>query len=1687
MVDDVKDITETAESKEALDRARLSRERREAEQRKRLDELRAHAAAAQAQREKRDEDRRRRQAEQRQKDDERRLQVEERKRAIWEASISRREALLQRERDRTERLERQRAARSAPRPAFAFGSSTPRLLEPVDSAGFFWAARRAASTTNVMFASAPLTRRASALQLDTSDTDNKDEPERTPQPIMWSSVARRRTDLVPTVPAPRAPETRSGDTTPGSRPGSALSNATGVIRRPTSAPRKPRPASIAGTGVNTPRGGGDTLAQSCASTPSVSRDSTQVMGGGDVPRRANTTPRRPRPNSLHAHSKPGECTAGSSGHTPHSCASTPSVSRDSTQVMGGGDVPRRANTTPRRPRPNSLHAHSKPGECTAGSSGHTPHSCASTPSVSRDSTQVMGGGDVPRRANTTPRRPRPNSLHAHSKPGECTAGSSGHTPHSCASTPSVSRDSTQVMGGGDVPRRANTTPRRPRPNSLHAHSKPGECTAGSSGHTPHSCASTPSVSRDSTQVMGGGDVPRRANTTPRRPRPNSLHAHSKPGECTAGSSGHTPHSCASTPSVSRDSTQVMGGGDVPRRANTTPRRPRPNSLHAHSKPGECTAGSSGHTPHSCASTPSVSRDSTQVMGGGGRASTRQHHAAPPPPQLATRTQQTRTQVMGGGDVPRRANTTPRRPRPNSLHAHSKPGECTAGSSGHTPHSCASTPSVSRDSTQVMGGGDVPRRANTTPRRPRPNSLHAHSKPGECTAGSSGHTPHSCASTPSVSRDSTQVMGGGDVPRRANTTPRRPRPNSLHAHSKPGECTAGSSGHTPHSCASTPSVSRDSTQVMGGGDVPRRANTTPRRPRPNSLHAHSKPGECTAGSSGHTPHSCASTPSVSRDSTQVMGGGDVPRRANTTPRRPRPNSLHAHSKPGECTAGSSGHTPHSCASTPSVSRDSTQVMGGGDVPRRANTTPRRPRPNSLHAHSKPGECTAGSSGHTPHSCASTPSVSRDSTQVMGGGDVPRRANTTPRRPRPNSLHAHSKPGECTAGSSGHTPHSCASTPSVSRDSTQVMGGGDVPRRANTTPRRPRPNSLHAHSKPGECTAGSSGHTPHSCASTPSVSRDSTQVMGGGDVPRRANTTPRRPRPNSLHAHSKPGECTAGSSGHTPHSCASTPSVSRDSTQVMGGGDVPRRANTTPRRPRPNSLHAHSKPAPPTVPGEGKPPLHRKPKPSKEHDKAARGKSLSASPGRALSPPPPAHTAPPAHPAHIKDPSAEKDVTKTPAGVVDGGGVTSVVVAKSQVDAVEVTQKLEALQIQNGDAHVNHKANEIKEAVEDKQESKIEQVTQVTKQEETVSQIVKKEEKREEREEKKESSVEKTDENEMTASMSRRITTEEQAKAALAERRRRAREELERQAELERQRIQREAEEEAERQRQEEERQRREEEEARELAQLQRKMEEEKLRKAIEAQQQLEREEASRKVREEAERQARAREDEEKRRAAEEAERLRREEAEREERERLVRKQRVEAIMARTRLRKQAEEDKSKSQAVAAPAGPPPPPPPAPAPAPPAAADNGNEQPAADLLALNVAQAEESKPVEVTSTERVEEESSVAPAAHSATNNGNVTADLLGLSHTQDTGDKTEEQTTATKLAANDNAPSVEPNNGNSQLASVGHISANFIQTERMSNETQTKMSEVPNLLDDDFTTHNGHGTTLNHPLTLQNAI
>lgn len=155
--------------------------------------------------------------------------------------------------------------------------------------------------------------------------------------------------------------------------------------------------------------------------------------------------------------------------------------------------------------------------------------------------------------------------------------------------------------------------------------------------------------------------------------------------------------------------------------------------------------------------------------------------------------------------------------------------------------------------------------------------------------------------------------------------------------------------------------------------------------------------------------------------------------------------------------------------------------------------------------------------------------------------------------------------------------------------------------------------------------------------------------------------------------------------------------------------------------------------------------------------------------------------------------------------------------------------------------------------------------------------------------------------MTASMIRRINTEEEAKAALAERRRLAREEAERKAELERQRLEAERVAELQRQAEEEERQRKFEEETLRLVEEQRRAEEQRLQQAIEETRQREAEEKRRQ--EEEERQKVEREEQE-RKARDEAERQKAEVAERlkkEEKEREERRKRVEAIMSRTRTK------------------------------------------------------------------------------------------------------------------------------------------------------------------------------------------
>lgn len=74
------------------------------------------------------------------RDVERRNQVEERKKAILEAERERREALLRRSEDRGIRQELKRRNERGSI-AFAFGSSTPRMLEPVESLSY-WGSRR---------------------------------------------------------------------------------------------------------------------------------------------------------------------------------------------------------------------------------------------------------------------------------------------------------------------------------------------------------------------------------------------------------------------------------------------------------------------------------------------------------------------------------------------------------------------------------------------------------------------------------------------------------------------------------------------------------------------------------------------------------------------------------------------------------------------------------------------------------------------------------------------------------------------------------------------------------------------------------------------------------------------------------------------------------------------------------------------------------------------------------------------------------------------------------------------------------------------------------------------------------------------------------------------------------------------------------------------------------------------------------------------------------------------------------------------------------------------------------------------------------------------------------------------------------------------------------------------------------
>ncbi|XP_067645582.1 ensconsin isoform X7 [Eurosta solidaginis] len=273
--------------KDRDEKLKLARERQNEERQRKIEELKAQAEAAQRYREQKEEERRRRIEEIRQRDTEKRQQVEERKRAITEAEKERREYILRKNQERESRLETKKSSRNTV--AFAFGSSTPRLLEPdfgLVSPSTYLGHRRSTSITNVTGAS--LSRRSSERELTDSsakkratsaggtDRHEDDNVDSHATQIVFRSVGRRKTDLMPTIPSPRdghygsrsslshtprTPGSRSGNVTPGgnistSRPGSAMSTSTNlstsgyVARRSMPLTRKQRPASIAGTGLS---------------------------------------------------------------------------------------------------------------------------------------------------------------------------------------------------------------------------------------------------------------------------------------------------------------------------------------------------------------------------------------------------------------------------------------------------------------------------------------------------------------------------------------------------------------------------------------------------------------------------------------------------------------------------------------------------------------------------------------------------------------------------------------------------------------------------------------------------------------------------------------------------------------------------------------------------------------------------------------------------------------------------------------------------------------------------------------------------------------------------------------------------------------------------------------------------------------------------------------------------------------------------------------------------------------------------------------------------------------------------------------------------------------------------------------------------------------------------------------------
>ncbi|XP_065720229.2 uncharacterized protein ens isoform X1 [Drosophila suzukii] len=575
-------------SKDREEKLKYARDRQNEERHRKIEELRAQAEAAQRYREQKEEERRRRIEEIRVRDTEKRHQVEERKRAIFEAEKERREYILKKNQERESRIEVKKRDRNSI--GFAFGSSTPRLLDvPADyglvSPSAFWGQRRSTSISNV--AGASLTRRSSERELAdsgakkraSSSTDRQDDHRRksssmyevfnwgysndeppkrfslsiagseinidgpanpnTPptskqtanahrptnlttttatstttaghnnfnnhnsyrkedsvdsSPMVFRSVYRRKTDLMPTIPSPRDGHYGSRgslSTTPARTPGRAYSmNRLDQLAQP-----------IRRNGEHMRA----ILERERRERELEMLDETASLGGGGGRRGAAASARARR--------------AGSAGSGSSSAAGI--MSRSMTHLAGGGGGQRERG---KYSLGGGISTSFRPLASGAGGQRDT---------TSKSMTQISSWSVY---GSTAPQQPTPNHLHhlRQSTLGLQTAATKKYLQSSFASASSFNSASfrANATGRGQQQQYAiSTNPHRfldLDPNSLllmnsasllvNAGSRSGNATPG--GHfnssRPGSAMST------STNMSTSGMVPRRPATAPRKPRPASI-------------------------------------------------------------------------------------------------------------------------------------------------------------------------------------------------------------------------------------------------------------------------------------------------------------------------------------------------------------------------------------------------------------------------------------------------------------------------------------------------------------------------------------------------------------------------------------------------------------------------------------------------------------------------------------------------------------------------------------------------------------------------------------------------------------------------------------------------------------------------------------------------------------------------------------------------------------------------------------------------------------------------------------------------------------------------------------------------------------------------------------------------------------------------------------------------------------